>query len=364
MPLPDAAFERERLPAQSPQPVKAGRDASAPGRPSAPGTQFARQGRSVPEEFIWDNARLERAGALSRRRFGQRVAFYLPGMFVRNGVCGQYPALSVTGVRCAQGCAHCGGQLLKSMPDVSAPQKLLERCRQLAAQGVRGVLLSGGCDGQGRVPWKALIPTIARVKAETGLFVSVHCGLLEAATALDLKRAGADQALVDIIGSAATYAQVYHLADGPERLRRTLEALDAADLPVVPHIVAGLHFGRLLGEGKALELLAQRPPALLVVVACMRLPGTDMAQARAITAEDVCGVLIRARELLPETEISLGCARPRNADALEALALRAGVSRMALPSAETVDLARALGLEPTFYKTCCSVRLGAGAADW
>lgn len=318
----------------------------------------------VPEELTWDAARLEWAGALSRRRFGRGVAFYLPGMFVRDGVCGQYPALSVTGARCAQRCAHCGGQLLRNMPDVSTPELLLQRCRRLAAQGVRGVLLSGGCDGQGRVPWKALIPTIARVKAETGLFVSVHCGLLEAATALDLKRAGADQALVDVIGSAATYAQVYHLADGPERLRRTLEALDAADLPVVPHIVAGLHFGRLLGEGKALELLAQRPPALLVVVACMRLPGTDMAQARAITAEEVCGVLIRARELLPETEISLGCARPRNADALEALALRAGVSRMALPSAETVDLARALGLEPTFYKTCCSVRLGAGAADW
>ncbi|WP_288907486.1 hypothetical protein, partial [uncultured Desulfovibrio sp.] len=212
MPLPDAAFERERLPAQSPQPVKAGRDASAPGRPSAPGTQFA--DRSVPEEFIWDNARLERAGALSRRRFGQRVAFYLPGMFVRNGVCGQYPALSVTGVRCAQGCAHCGGQLLKSMPDVSAPQKLLERCRQLAAQGVRGVLLSGGCDGRGRVPWRTLLPAMARVKAETGLFVSVHCGLLDAAAALELKRAGVDQALVDVIGSAATYAQVYHLSDG------------------------------------------------------------------------------------------------------------------------------------------------------
>ena len=132
----------------------------------------------------------------------------------------------------------------------------------------------------------------------------------------------------------------------------------------MPHIIAGLHFGQLLGEGAALELLARRPPPLLVVVACMRLPGTDMAQARAITAEEVCGVLIRARELMPETEISLGCARPRNADVLEALALRAGVSRMALPSEETVDLARQLGLEPTFYKTCCSVRLGAGAAAW
>lgn len=313
----------------------------------------------------WDDVQLEQARELSWARHGKKILFYLPGMFVRDGVQGQYPALSVTGRDCAQHCAHCGGALLQSMPDVSKPDSLLEKCRALEAQGVQGVLLSGGCDGRGRVPWKNFIRAIAEVKRQTGLFVSVHCGMLDAATARDLKSAGADQALIDIIGSAETYYKVYHLEDGPELLDSSLEALAQAGLPVVPHIVAGLHFGRLLGESWALEIVARHPPALLVIVACMNLPGTDMAGMTPPGAREVCGVILRARELMPDTEISLGCARPRKGAAdLEELALLAGVNRMALPSQETVALAAGMGLEAQFRKTCCSVHLGEGTAGW
>ena len=308
---------------------------------------------------------MERARELSWARHGRKIVFYLPGMFVRDGVQGQYPALSVTGRDCAQQCAHCGGALLRDMPDVSRPGGLLEKCRQLEARGVRGVLLSGGCDGRGRVPWKDFIRAIADVKQQTGLFVSVHCGMLDAATARDLKSAGADQALIDVIGSAETYDKVYHLPDGTELLDRSLEALALAGLPVVPHIVVGLHFGKLLGESWALDIIARHPPALLVIVACMSLPGTAMAGLPPPGAREVCGVILRARELMPDTEISLGCARPRKGAAdLEELALLAGVNRMALPSQETVAAAARLGLEAQFRKTCCSVRLGTGAAGW
>ena len=308
----------------------------------------------------WEDGALERARERSWSRHGKKIVFYLPGMFVRDGVQGEYPALSVTGKRCAQGCAHCGGTLLLGMPDASTPALLLSTCRKLAAEGAQGVLLSGGCDGLGRVPWADFVDAIAAVKEETGLFVSVHCGMLDSVTARALKRAGADQALIDVIGSAETYTRVYHLLNGPELLERSLEALFEAELPVVPHIVTGLHFGRLLGENRALELLARRPPPLLVVVACTPQPGTEMADMDPPTPKAVCGVIIRARELMPETEISLGCARPRkSAPAMEALALQAGVNRMALPSDETLALARELGLEAQFRKTCCSVRLDA-----
>ena len=313
----------------------------------------------------WDDMQMEQARELSWARHGKKIVFYLPGMFVRDGVQGQYPALSVTGRDCAQHCAHCGGALLQNMPDVSKPGSLLEKCRSLEAQGVQGVLLSGGCDGRGRVPWKNFIRAIADVKRETGLFVSVHCGMVDAATARDLKNVGADQALIDVIGSVETYYKVYHLADGAELLDISLEALARAELPVVPHIVAGLHFGKMLGESWALDIIARRPPALLVIVACMSLPGTDMAGMAPPGAREVCGVIIRARELMPDTEISLGCARPRKGAAdLEELALMAGVNRMALPSQEAVAAAARMGLEAQFRKTCCSVRLGEGAAGW
>jgi uncharacterized radical SAM superfamily protein len=319
---------------------------------------------SAPDPFAFDEARLERAREASWAAHGRRIVFYLPGMFVRDGVRGEYPALSLTGEKCRQGCAHCNGKLLQDMPEASTPEALLERCRRLASRGIQGVLLSGGCNGRGEMPWGDFIKAISLVKLETGLFISVHCGMVDEETARALKEAGADQALVDVIGSAETYARVYNLPDGEERLARTLAALAAADLPMVPHIVAGLHFGRLHGEDRALDILAERPPALLVVVAHMPLPGTAMADAPLLDPKAVCGVIVRARERMPTAEISLGCARPRNGVVLEALALRAGVNRMALPSHETVELAASMGLDAEFRKTCCSVSLGAGTAAW
>ena len=98
-------------------------------------------------------------------------------MYVRDGVQGQYPALSITGADCRQQCAHCGGKLLLNMPDVSSPQRLLQKCRDLMAQGAQGVLLSGGCNGRGQVPWQDFTDTIAAIKQETGLYISVHCGM-------------------------------------------------------------------------------------------------------------------------------------------------------------------------------------------
>jgi len=174
--------------------------------------------------------------------------------------------------------------------------------------------------------------TIAAIKQETGLYISVHCGMVDKREAKALRSAGVDQALIDVIGSDQTYASVYHLPDGLRLLRQSLEALAYAGLPVVPHIVAGLHFGRLMGENHALEILARHPPELLVIVAYMNLPGTAMENVRQPDPRGVCGLVIRARELMPNSQISLGCARPRkDASALEVLSLRAGINRMALP---------------------------------
>ena len=335
---------------------------------SAPGTYggyCSSWPADIPPELRWNAARLENARETSWKLHGKKIRFYLPGMYVRDGVQGEYPALSITGARCRQQCAHCGGKLLLNMPDVGTPERLRQKCRELAARGVQGVLLSGGCDGQGQVPWAGFADAIAAVKQETGLFISLHCGMIDGPTAKRLRTAGVDQALLDIIGSEETYASVYHLPDGPRLLRKSLDALDDAGLPVVPHIVAGLHFGRFAGENRALELLAQRPPELLVIVAYMNLAGTVMESVRPPDARGVCGLVIRARELMPQSQISLGCARPRaGSSALEILCLRAGVNRMALPSHEAAALAARMGLQAEFRKTCCSVLLGNGAAGW
>ncbi len=195
--------------------------------------------------------RLARAREMSWSHLGKRISFHLPGMFAINGSRGRYPALSLTGKACSLGCDHCNGKLLESMIPATDPQTLVEKCRALEAAGHLGVLVSGGCDPNGCLPWEAFLPALAAVKAATSLTVTVHSAFVTEETALGLKTAGVDQALVDVIGSDATYRQVYHMDAGLARLKASLAALGKAGLPVVPHIICGLHYGEVRGEAEA-----------------------------------------------------------------------------------------------------------------
>ena len=141
------------------------------------GGYYSSWSADIPPELRWDSTRLNEARELSWKIHGKKILFYLPGMYVRDGVQGQYPALSITGANCRQQCAHCGGKLLLNMPDVSSPQRLLQKCRDLVAQGAQGVLLSGGCNGRGQVPWQDFTDTIAAIK-QNGIKIIVNVGCM------------------------------------------------------------------------------------------------------------------------------------------------------------------------------------------
>ena len=80
-------------------------------------------------------------------------------------------------------------------------------------------------------------------------------------------------------------------------------------MEVVPHIVIGLHYGRLLGEGVALDICARHAIASLVLVVVMPFyarPGTFVAPE----PTDVGRIFLAARRRLPDKPVLLGCARP------------------------------------------------------
>ena len=107
--------------------------------------------------------RLKAARGLSWRRFGKAIGFYLPGIFSLDGHTGKYPAVSITGSECALKCDHCEGKILASMEDASDPRKLVDLCRRLAARKHLGVLISGGCDAVGKLPWEHFLPAIRQI---------------------------------------------------------------------------------------------------------------------------------------------------------------------------------------------------------
>jgi uncharacterized radical SAM superfamily protein len=301
------------------------------------------------------DAKLQAAREQSWETCGKKLTFYVPGMIRCDGVCGKYQAISITGEACALRCEHCRGELLRSMIHADTPRALVDQCVQLAERGNHGVLISGGCDRNGRLPWETFLPAIREVKDRTDLLVSVHSGLVNPATACRLKEAGVDQALIDVVGNDDTYRSVCHVPFGVSEIVSTLEALEGAGLEIVPHVVCGLHFGEIRGEARALQLISRFDVGHLVIVSVMKLPGTFDPRFGPVRAEAIAEIITEARLLMPEVSISLGCARQRGNRRMEMLAIDAGVNRMALPSDEAVEHARGYGLEVRFQATCCSV---------
>jgi uncharacterized radical SAM superfamily protein len=303
-----------------------------------------------------DGALFQAAWETARTHHGTAFTFYLPGMIRYGRQRGRYAAISITGDHCQLLCEHCRGLLLEPMLKVTSPEHLLKKCRELKQSGNRGILLSGGADKEGRLPWRGYVEAIRKIKQETGLFISAHVGFPDLDTCRELKAAGLNQALIDVIGDDDTATKVYHL-EGLSRVTDSLRNIVQSGLELVPHIVVGLHYGEERGEYQALELISGLPLAGLVVVVLSPLKGTPMADAPLPSAMAVARLIAKARLKLPKTPIALGCERPRNQEGrlLERLALLAGATRMAVWSEDVVREAREIGLDPRFQPTCCSV---------
>jgi uncharacterized radical SAM superfamily protein len=234
---------------------------------------------------------------------------------------------------------------------------LFELCAGLADNGARGVLISGGSDREGRVPLLRHIPDLIRVRRELGLAIRVHPGLPDEETCAGLGQVRIDGAMIDVIGHEDTMREVYHLDSTPDEYESALALLERYDVPTVPHIILGLHYGQMLGEWQALEMIARHPPKLLVLVILMPLSGTPMAVSKPPTMEEIAAFFETTRKALPFTPVMLGCARPMGLMKrdIDRLAIDAGLNGIAFPAEGIVEYARQRDLEPEFINACCGV---------
>jgi len=305
---------------------------------------------------------LRSAFAVRRATFDDEVLFSAPSFkHYRSGELSttgelRFTAISVTGSRCELECEHCRGTLLEPMISAVGPGALVEQGQRLLERGCRGVLVSGGCDGRGRVPLEPVLGELAELR-RLGLAVAVHAGLVDGPSARALAEAGVDCVMLDLVGDRETARRVLHLDVGPEDFERSLSAVVEAGLPAVPHVVAGLCFGELRGEEAALRIAARHPVAGLVLVVLRPDPRTGMAEATPVPSEELGRLFASARLAVRDRPVTLGCARPvgRRARAIEAFALRAGFNGIAFPADETVRLAGTLGLRSRFAERCCAM---------
>ena len=298
---------------------------------------------------------------LSWRHFGKRIYFYAPSFihYKSTHFCSSpmmFPSISVTGSFCALNCKHCGGAVLKNMLPAVTPQQLVQVCSDIKQKGGIGCLISGGCLPDGSVPIDKFVDAIAEIKRKLGLTIMVHTGIIDFDMARRLKEAGVDAALIDIIGSDQTINEICRLNVHVSDYDKSLLALHKAGISLVPHVLVGLHYGKLMGEFKALQIIAKYSPSAVIIIALMPVKGTVIQDVAPPTPEDIAKVLVIARLMLPETPQVLGCMRPKGKHRAKTdkFAVKTGVNAIAFPDEQAIQLAESMEIVTMFSSFCCS----------
>jgi uncharacterized radical SAM superfamily protein len=298
---------------------------------------------------------------------GRPIRFYVPTFkhYQTSEVCAcehnAWPALSITGSECRLQCDHCKAKVLEPMIPVTTPEALWARVNALIEGGARGMLLSGGSNHRDEVEYDPFYPVIRRIKDAFPAFrIAVHTALVDAAVAARMEDAGIDIAMLDIIGDQRTVTQVYHLKRPVADFEASLAALVGTSMKVVPHIVLGLHYGRLLGEWEALRMVARQRPDALVLVVVMPFYAPPKRPFAVPDAHAVGRFFLDARRALRGLPLLLGCARPPGMDRalVDSYAVLAGLDGIAHPAEGVVELARRLGRPARVVPACCSVAVG------
>jgi uncharacterized radical SAM superfamily protein len=277
--------------------------------------------------------------------------------------CGKnsFPAFSVTAGGCALMCDHCQAKILEPMIPAVSPEVFDRKVRDLIVrEGLSGFLLSGGSNRRNEVRYERYYPVVERLKHDfPHLRVAVHSALLDPPRARAMAAAGVDTAMMDVIGARATIEEVYHLDRPVEDFEAALAALCATSMEVVPHIVIGLHYGRLLGEAHALDIVSRHPVHSLVLVVVMPFYAKAGAFQTPDTG-DVGRVFLEARRRIPARPVLLGCARPAGMHrrVTDAYAVMSGLDGIAFPADGTLAVARAIGRPARQEHACCSIRTG------
>ena len=282
--------------------------------------------------------------------------------------CGKnsFPAFSITAGGCALMCDHCEARILEPMIPAVKPQDLDRKVRHLIeTEDLQGFLLSGGSNKRNEIRYTRFYPVVERLKRDfPQLRIAIHTALTDHAGAREMEAAGVDVAMLDIIGAEETIREVYHLDRPVDDFEATVEALCATSMQISPHIVIGLHYGRILGEENALEILSRHDTKALVLVVIMPFyarPGTFETPDTA----EIGRIFLEARRRLPNRQVLLGCARPpgMHKRITDAYAVMAGLDGIAFPADGAVAVAGMTGRPFHQAHACCSIKLGESSAS-
>ncbi|MBD3188287.1 hypothetical protein GF325_15740 [Candidatus Bathyarchaeota archaeon] len=267
-----------------------------------------------------------------------------------------FKSVSITGTACSLQCDHCRGSMLDPMIQ-SSPGKFERDALECLDNGAIGLLVSGGSDKRGTVPIMSIIDALKRIKQQHDIKILIHSGFLENKDLARLKAAGIDGIMFDVCGSKETLERICHLNRHPTEYVHMVNDCISIGLPVMPHVILGLHEGKIKGEYRALQMLSRNPPDVLVLVILMPQKDTPLENIAPTPLETVTRLFTLARIFFPRIPVMLGCAKPPGEYKLqvEKAALLSGLNGIAFPLQETIDLAIEMGKKLQIHNTCCAL---------
>lgn len=265
--------------------------------------------------------------------------------------------VTVTGRQCSLGCAHCGGRYLEKMIPCDQVEEAIQKRRATS------VLLSGGCDPDGKVPvlenLNGLRSILPHVK------VNIHPGLVEEGRAAQIARIAqviSFDFIQDELAIEMAFGRRFTARDYLESYRYLRKY--AGD-KLVPHVLVGIRGGQIGREYETIETLAGEGLSTLVFIVFIPTPGTRWAGLTPPSVVDVAKLIAWSRQKLPHVTLSLGCMRPggRYRRELDRLAVLAGVDKIVFPSREAAHEAQELGLAVLRQEECCAFPWAPGEDD-
>lgn len=285
------------------------------------------------------------------KSFARRVELFGSNIFFFRE---PFTPISLTGTHCSLACRHCNSHYLRHMLDGS-DDKLRFEASRLANRGAKGILLSGGSAADGSVPTYEQADIIQKIKRDTELRISAHTGIVNSSQAQALSEY-LEMALVDVLGDDETIHDILGIDACVQDYENSLNYLSFAEIPLAPHIIVGLHNGKLKGEFRALDIVKKFNPEVVVIVVFIPTKGTALEGVAPPDIEDVAKVITKAREIF-DVPLSLSCVRPggRYRSMLDMYALLSGIDRIAVPSRKAYTICGELGLNIVeIPKMCCS----------
>lgn len=289
---------------------------------------------------------------ITRENFNNVLKIYIPTK--------RFPAISITGNECKLECEHCNKKYLKGMKPIVRAKELERFLLDLYKKGGVGALISGGSMENGSVPLLKFLDTIKKVKKETRLIINTHTGLLNEATAKKLADAKVDIVSFDINMDKEVVRNIYHLDIELNEYKRAINLLKKYKLNIVPHICIGLHYGKLHKELDSIRFIKETNinPSLIVIIVLIP-PKDSKIKFELPIPEDIAKVISFLRIVFPMTEISLGCMRPRGKikTDIEKLAIKAGITRIEIPSRETLIWLKEFNskIQYKYFSACCAI---------